>query len=151
MLVLAMLLLSACMGGRAAPSGAIVVFADSSLRMAFTEIATGFEKSTPGVKVVFKFAGSQELAAQIGADAPVDLYAAAGIAAMDAAVATQRVPSIDVHTFARGQPDAGAAAAQYAAAPLVDSEQPELAHAFMAYLLGPEGQAALARQGFAPP
>ena len=151
MLVVAMLLLSACMGGRVAPSGAVIIFADSSLRPAFTQIASGFEKSTPDVKVVFKFAGSQELVAQIGADATVDVYAAASIAAMDAAVATKRVPSIDVHIFARGQPDAAAAVAQYAAAPLVDSEQSELAHAFLAYLLGPEGQAVLARQGFAAP
>lgn len=142
--VLLSLLLCACMGGRPPPSGALLVFAPEALRPALTGVAAGFEKSMPGSRVVFNFAEARRLVEQIGADAPADVLALDN-AGMDAAVATQRVPSIDVHVFARG------ASAVYSAAPLVDAGSPELAHAFVAYLLGPEGQAVLAGQGLAAP
>lgn len=58
-------------------SKTLTVFAASSLKETFTECGKQFEKSNPDVKVVFSFAGSQTLAAQIRQGAPADVFAAA--------------------------------------------------------------------------
>ena len=77
-------LLAACgSGGAAAPaaSGAaprtLTVFAAASLKASFTQLGTQFEAANPGVTVSFSFAGSSDLAAQITAGAPADVFAAA--------------------------------------------------------------------------
>src|SRR5438552_9394484 len=56
----------------AAP-GTLNVFAAASLTLAFGDIGKGFEAANPGIKVTFNFAGSNDLAAQIGKGAPADV------------------------------------------------------------------------------
>ena len=55
----------------------LVVFAASSLRDAFEELGRRFESSQPAAKVVFNFAGSQELRIQIEHGAGADVFASA--------------------------------------------------------------------------
>ncbi|MBS1713688.1 MAG: molybdate ABC transporter substrate-binding protein [Armatimonadetes bacterium] len=57
----------------------LTVFAAASLKESFTDIGTAFQRAK-GVKVRFSFAGSQQLAAQIGAGAPADVFASADLA-----------------------------------------------------------------------
>ena len=64
------------------PAG-LTVFAAASLTGPFTELADRFEKSHPGVEVRLNFAGSADLAAQILAGAPADIFASADDANMD--------------------------------------------------------------------
>ena len=58
-------------------SGAITVFAASSLRSAYPAIGDDFQKSHPGTMVKFAFAGSSALAAQIREGAIADVFASA--------------------------------------------------------------------------
>ena len=58
------------------------VFAASSLTDAFTEIADAFEQANPSIEVRTQFAGSSQLAAQIAAGAPADVFASANEAVM---------------------------------------------------------------------
>ena len=53
------------------------VFAAASLTNAFGEIGANFAAANPGVAVVFNFAGSNQLATQIGEGAPADVLASA--------------------------------------------------------------------------
>jgi len=62
--------------------GTVVVFAAASLKDTFDAIATAFERAHRGVKVVRSYGGSDTLAAQIVAGAPVDVFASANIATM---------------------------------------------------------------------
>ena len=64
----------------------LTVFAAASLTDVFGEVATAFTAANPGVTVVFNFAGSNQLATQIGAGAPADVFASAHRSQMDAAV-----------------------------------------------------------------
>ena len=59
------------------------VFAASSLTDAFTEIADAFEQANPNIEVRTQFAGSSQLAAQIAAGAPADVFASANEAVME--------------------------------------------------------------------
>ena len=56
---------------------ALTVFAASSLREAFTELAREFEQAHPGVQVALDFAGSQELRVQLENGAAADVFASA--------------------------------------------------------------------------
>jgi molybdate transport system substrate-binding protein len=88
----------------AAPlTGQINVYAAASLRDAFTEIGKNFEAANPGTKVTFNFAGSQQLAEQIGFGAPADVFASANTRLMDAVVKTGRVDHTDPRTFVRNR------------------------------------------------
>jgi molybdate transport system substrate-binding protein len=60
----------------------LTVFAASSLKNTFTAIGADFEKSHPGVTVRFSFAGSPDLAEQVNAGAPADVFATADEANM---------------------------------------------------------------------
>jgi molybdate transport system substrate-binding protein len=79
--------LAACGGSAGGSSGSasavtINVFAASSLTDAFTRLGAQFTQSHPGVKIVFNFAGSQSLVAQIEQGAPADVFASADGATM---------------------------------------------------------------------
>ena len=60
-----------------AVTGALTVFAASSLTEAFTTIGKQFEAANPGVKVTFSYAASSALATQITSGAPADVFASA--------------------------------------------------------------------------
>jgi molybdate transport system substrate-binding protein len=68
--------------GRAAAADEVIVFAAASLTDALEEIARAFEKET-GHKVVFNLGGSNDLARQIEAGAPADVFFSADKRQMD--------------------------------------------------------------------
>ena len=73
----------------AALSGQITVLAAASLTGSFGTIGKQFEAAHPGTKVVFSFAASSALAAQITAGAPADVFASASAKSMDTVVAAK--------------------------------------------------------------
>jgi molybdate transport system substrate-binding protein len=75
------------------------IYAASSLQAPFTEIASEFEASHPGVNVQLNFAGSSDLATQIIAGAPADVFASANPATMDT-VANEGLLAAPPRTFA---------------------------------------------------
>jgi molybdate transport system substrate-binding protein len=79
------------------------VFAAASLTDAFNEIGAGFVAAHDGVDVVFNFAGSHQLAAQIGEGAPADVFAPANAAQMQATIDSGHIVSGTQRTFARNQ------------------------------------------------
>jgi molybdate transport system substrate-binding protein len=102
------LLLAACARApQAAPtaasavSGQITVFAAASLTDAFEAVATAFEAANPGTTIVYNFAGSQQLAAQINEGAPADLFASANTAQMQVAIDGGQIRADSQQTFAR--------------------------------------------------
>ena len=101
-LALATLIAAAGCGKSAPDKAELKVFAAASLREAFTEIGTAFEKSHPGVTVAFQFAGSQELRAQIEQGAAVDVFASADTKHMNALLETETMGKAEI--FARNEP-----------------------------------------------
>jgi molybdate transport system substrate-binding protein len=81
-------------------SQSLVVFAAASLTDAFQELAEQFKAENPGVDVVFNFAGSQQLAQQLGQGAAADLFASANSAQMQAAIDAGRIISGTQQIFA---------------------------------------------------
>jgi molybdate transport system substrate-binding protein len=79
------------------------VFAAASLTDAFNEIGQNFSTEHPGVTLTFNFAGSQQLAQQLGQGAPADLFASANRTQMNAAIQVGRVVSGTQRTFARNR------------------------------------------------
>jgi molybdate transport system substrate-binding protein len=75
---------SAC-GGSSGGNGSATlhVLAASSLTEAFTKLGAQYEAAHPGVKIVFDFAGSQDLVAQLKQGAPADVVACADTSTMD--------------------------------------------------------------------
>ncbi len=67
----------------AQPLKEITVSAAISLKNAFEGIGKVFEEKHPGIKVRFNFAASGDLARQIEAGAPVDVFASAALKDMD--------------------------------------------------------------------
>lgn len=65
-----------------AVAGTMTVFAAASLSGAFTSIGEAFESANPDVNVVFNFAASSDLAAQITEGAPADVFASADLSNM---------------------------------------------------------------------
>jgi molybdate transport system substrate-binding protein len=84
------------LAGIASPISAeeVTVFAASSLTEALQEIAPGFEAAT-GHKVVFSFGASSDLARQIRAGAPADVFFSADLAQMQALEAAGLVRKAD--------------------------------------------------------
>ena len=70
----------------------ITVSAAASLTDAFTEIGEAFEDQNPNFTARFNFAGSSTLAEQINAGAPVDVFAAASLPAMEKAISALDEP-----------------------------------------------------------
>jgi molybdate transport system substrate-binding protein len=105
MKIMAAVVLCAALAGGMAPgatlvahpaddvAGQITVYAAASLRDAFTELGHSFEAQNPGTQIRFSFAGSQQLAEQIGYGAPADVFASANTRLMDAVIKTTRVVS----------------------------------------------------------
>ncbi len=85
------------------PAGELRVFAAASLTEAFKRLATAFEASHPGTKIVFNFAGSQQLVQQLAHGAQADLLASADTRQMDAAVKAGLVPRNAARVFARNR------------------------------------------------
>ena len=79
------------------------MLAAASLNESFTEIGRQFEAAHPGVKVAFNFAGSQQLAQQLGQGAPGDVFASANAKQMDAAIKAGRVVSGSDQVFAKNR------------------------------------------------
>ncbi len=81
----AILLLPAC-GTSSGATGTreLTVSAAASLTDAFTDIGSAFEDATPGVTVALNFGASDQLTSQIEEGAPVDVFASASPAWMDA-------------------------------------------------------------------
>lgn len=61
----------------------LVIFAASSLRDVFTTLGAEFERTHPGVEVVFNFAGTQQLRAHIEHGTAADVFASADERHMD--------------------------------------------------------------------
>jgi molybdate transport system substrate-binding protein len=72
----------------AAQTGAITVFAASSLKDTFTQLGQQFEAAHPGDTVKFSFGASSALAEQINSGAPADVFASAATKNMDQVVTT---------------------------------------------------------------
>jgi molybdate transport system substrate-binding protein len=115
-LMLLALLASAACTPQAAPTATIVastqaavesktltVLAASSLTESFTEMGKLFETQNPGVKVLFSFAGSQQLAQQLGQGADADVFASASKKYMDSAVQAKRVEAASASTFVQNR------------------------------------------------
>ncbi|HYI32115.1 MAG TPA: molybdate ABC transporter substrate-binding protein [Glaciibacter sp.] len=77
--------------GASDKSASITVFAAASLQHIFTDLAAWFESEHPGTSVQLSFAGSSDLAAQILAGAPADIFASADERTMTALVGEERV------------------------------------------------------------
>lgn len=90
---------AATTGGSEEFGGEVLVFAAASLTDAFGAIATGFEEAHPGTSVTLNLAGSQQLAGQILAGAPADVFASANAAQM-ARITEEGLTSAQPVTFA---------------------------------------------------
>jgi molybdate transport system substrate-binding protein len=77
------------------------VFAAASLTEAFNEMGQTFSAEHPGVTLTFNFAGSQQLAQQLGQGAPADIFASANKSQMKIAIDASRVVSGTEKTFVR--------------------------------------------------
>jgi len=93
-LAIGLILASGCGREEVAPgaevTGEVVVSAASSLTEAFTEIARAFEAQHPGTRVTLNFGSSAALATQINEASPVDVFASADRAQMDAVEAGRK-------------------------------------------------------------
>ncbi len=87
LLVLSLILVG-CSGGSDDEKQTLTVFAASSLTNTFEAIEEAFEAEHPDVDVVFHFAGSSQLAAQLRAGAPGDAFASANPRQMEIAEQT---------------------------------------------------------------
>ena len=95
-LSLAATLVVAGCGGSSGDS-TLHVLAASSLTEAFTKLGAQYEAAHPGVNVVFDFAGSQDLIAQLKEGAPADVLACADTSSMQSVADLVGSPQ----TFAR--------------------------------------------------
>lgn len=81
----------------------LTVFAAASLTDAFNEIGQNFSAVHPGVTFSFNFAGSQQLAQQLGQGAPADVFASANKKQMEVTIQAGRVVSGTERTFVRNR------------------------------------------------
>lgn len=97
-----LLLLTGMIPIKAKEPQTLIVFAAASLTDAFEEIASAFETEYPEVEVLFSFAGSSDLAAQLLEGAPADVFASANRAQMERAREGGRIGSVP-QTFAKNR------------------------------------------------
>ncbi len=105
-LLMALVTLPACApsaGNAAPPPVTLTVFAAASLTEAFTALGPAFEAEHPDIQIVFNFAGSQQLAQQLGQGAPADLFASANQKQMEVAIQIGRVGTDAPRPFARNR------------------------------------------------
>lgn len=103
--------LAGCGAGDATPGGAgteagpvtLTVFAAASLTDAFMEMGHAFQARHPNVEFSFNFGASNQLAQQLAAGAPADVFASANEAQMAVAVEAGRVADGSQQTFARNR------------------------------------------------
>ena len=76
-LIVATTLITSFFISNANAAGTVTVFTASSLTESFTELGKQFEKSHPGIKVIFSFQSSSNLLTQIKAGAPADIFVSA--------------------------------------------------------------------------
>lgn len=81
----------------------ISVFAAASLNEAFSAMTEKFERANPDIKIIFNFAGSQQLVQQISQGAPFDMVALASSKQMLAAVKTGNIDTASITIFARNR------------------------------------------------
>ena len=84
----------------AANAADLTVSAAASLSNAFRELGPAFEAQNPGTSVVFNFAASDALLAQIAKGAPADVFASADQEAMDRADAQKLLVAGSRRNFA---------------------------------------------------
>ncbi len=78
----------------------LIIFSAASLTEAFTELSIAFEAEQPDVEIVLNFAGSQQLAQQLGQGAPADIFASADERQMTAVITAGRVEAGAERPFA---------------------------------------------------
>jgi molybdate transport system substrate-binding protein len=113
MVILILALLQASCGAQLAaapaaqPAGAdpvdLNIFAAASLSAAFEEIGAQFRAAHPQANPVFNFAGSQQLAQQINAGAPADVFASANDTQIKVLIDAGRVVTGTQKTCARNR------------------------------------------------
>ena len=84
-------------------SGQVVVYTAASLTQAFTDLGNDFTRRHPGTKVLFNFAGSQQLAQQLALGAQADVFASADAKQMQAAQKAGRIAAGAEHLFAHNR------------------------------------------------
>ena len=87
---LSLVLLAGCGGSDGSRKQTLTVLAAASLTTSFTQIGRQFEAAHPGVRVRFSFGGSSDLASQIRAGAPADVFASADTKTMGTLGSTAR-------------------------------------------------------------
>ncbi|MCT4353966.1 molybdate ABC transporter substrate-binding protein [Streptomyces sp. Je 1-79] len=78
----------------AAPPAKLTVLAAASLTNVFKTAGAAYEKTHPGTKITFSFAGSQELVAQVSQGSPADAIVTADTKSMDKVKADTGTPAI---------------------------------------------------------
>ncbi|MEU2241236.1 molybdate ABC transporter substrate-binding protein [Streptomyces sp. NPDC018338] len=78
----------------AAPAAKLTVLAAASLTNVFETAGAAYEKTHPGTKITFSFAGSQELIAQVAQGSPADVLVTADTKSMDKAKADTGTPAV---------------------------------------------------------
>jgi molybdate transport system substrate-binding protein len=88
------------LSGAAANAADLIVSAAASLTNAFKALGPAFEAQNPGTAVLFNFAASDALLAQMAKGAPADVFASADQQAMDRADAQQLLVAGSRRNFA---------------------------------------------------
>ncbi|MGI5358857.1 molybdate ABC transporter substrate-binding protein [Streptomyces sp. CA-252508] len=80
--------------GPTAPPADLTVLAAASLTNVFRTAGAAYEKSRPGTRITFSFAGSQELVAQVGQGVPADALVTADTRSMDLVKGDTGTPTV---------------------------------------------------------